>query len=82
MKLAESHLVHHVINGSLHGDAFLLLTIVGHGLVDGWRGSRVYDLANTKQGVGAGPKVLFDRLQSTVDVPVKLVLSRGSLLRN
>ncbi len=82
MQLRESHLAHHIVDGSLHGDSLLLLPVVGHSLVDGGQKQGVGYLTHTEQGVCASSKVLFDRLQSAVDVPVELVLSRGSLFRD
>jgi hypothetical protein len=38
VELSEPHLVHHVVDCTLHSDTLLFLAIVGHSLVDGQGG--------------------------------------------
>jgi hypothetical protein len=66
----------------VHGDSLLFLRIVCHSLVDGWQGGQICDLADAKEGMGAGTKEFFDCLQSAVAIVFQLVLLRGSLFRN
>jgi hypothetical protein len=70
------HFIHHIINhGSLHCDMLVLFPFVCHGLVGGWQGDWICDLADPKEGVDTScPKevLLLDHQSDVVAWPSRM----------